>query len=156
MFFEVAGRAGRPQQAAAALPPAAATVFIIFSVLLLGYLAATAVVAWHNIEMGRSDRRGAAGLAALVLVSIMLGWVVAGNHVAAATELGSLLWRSRARHPGPAFAWLFYMAIEPYVRRNWPEALISWNRLHSRKLRDPLVASHVLAGLAAWSSSGLS
>jgi hypothetical protein len=35
------------------------------------------------------------------------------------------------------------------VRRNWPEALISWSRLHNRGLRDPLVASHVLAGLAA-------
>ena len=113
VFFEVGGRAGRPQQAAAALPSAAATVLITFSVFLLGCLAATAVVAWRNVKMGRSDRRGAAGLAALVLVSIMLGWVVGGNHVAAAIELGSLLTALARAASWAGLAWLFYMAIEP-------------------------------------------
>ena len=42
------------------------------------------------------------------------------------------------------------MAIEPYMRRFWPASLISWNRFLSRRFRDPLVASHVLAGLTAW------
>jgi hypothetical protein len=46
---------------------------------------------------------------------------------------------------------LFYVAIEPYVRRNWPESLISWTRLHNGQFRDPLVASHILAGLAGGS-----
>jgi hypothetical protein len=42
--------------------------------------------------------------------------------------------------------WLAYLAIEPYARRHWPDSLISWNRLLAGRLRDPLVASHVLAG----------
>jgi hypothetical protein len=149
VFFEVGGSAGRPQQAAAALPPAAATVLITFSVLLLGCLSAAALVAWRNVKMGRSDRRGAAGLAALVLVSIMLGWVVGANHVPSPIELGSLITALSRAASWAGLAWLFYVAIEPYVRRNWPEALISWNRLHSRGLRDPLVGSHLLVGLAA-------
>lgn len=36
------------------------------------------------------------------------------------------------------------------MRRYWPDSLISWNRLLSGRIRDPLVASHTLAGLAAW------
>ena len=37
------------------------------------------------------------------------------------------------------------------MRRKWPESLISWTRLHGGQFRDPLVASHILAGLAAGS-----
>jgi hypothetical protein len=46
--------------------------------------------------------------------------------------------------------WLAYLAIEPYARRHWPDSLISWNRILSGRFRDPLVASHVLAGLLAF------
>lgn len=42
--------------------------------------------------------------------------------------------------------WFLYLAIEPMVRRNWPDALISWTRLQRHRFRDPLVGSHVLAG----------
>ena len=38
------------------------------------------------------------------------------------------------------------IAIEPYARRHWPDSLISWNRLLSGRVRDPLVASHTLSG----------
>lgn len=41
------------------------------------------------------------------------------------------------------------MAVEPIVRRNWPDSLVSWARLTAGRYRDPLVASHVLAGLFA-------
>jgi hypothetical protein len=48
------------------------------------------------------------------------------------------------------FIWLAYLAIEPYARRRWPDSFISWNRVLSGRLRDSLVASHVLAGFAAY------
>jgi hypothetical protein len=48
-----------------------------------------------------------------------------------------------------AFTWLIYMSLEPYVRRVWPTALISWTRLLSGRWRDPLVGRDVLAGLLA-------
>jgi hypothetical protein len=44
------------------------------------------------------------------------------------------------------FVWLSYMALEPYVRRRWPDVLISWTRLLSGKVWDPLVGRDVLAG----------
>jgi hypothetical protein len=43
---------------------------------------------------------------------------------------------------------MFYLALEPYVRRIWPETVISWSRVLTGRLNDPLVASHVLVGLA--------
>jgi hypothetical protein len=46
-----------------------------------------------------------------------------------------------------AFAGALYLGIEPLVRRNWPDALISLTRLQSGRLRDSLVASHLLLGV---------
>jgi hypothetical protein len=44
--------------------------------------------------------------------------------------------------------WSMYLAFEPYVRRRWPHAIISWTRLVSGRLVDPLVGSHILIGTA--------
>jgi hypothetical protein len=45
-----------------------------------------------------------------------------------------------------ATLWLFYMALEPYVRRLWPEMLISWNRVLAGRWRDPQVGRDLLVG----------
>jgi hypothetical protein len=50
--------------------------------------------------------------------------------------------------------WVLYMAAEPYLRRRLPQSLISWNRLLAGEVRDPLVAGHVLAGVALGSVAG--
>ena len=47
-----------------------------------------------------------------------------------------------------AVVWVLYMALEPYLRRRWPQSLISWTRLLAGDARDPLVAGHILAGTA--------
>ena len=47
-----------------------------------------------------------------------------------------------------AVVWVLYMALEPYLRRRWPQSLISWTRLLAGDVRDPLVAGHILVGIA--------
>jgi hypothetical protein len=42
---------------------------------------------------------------------------------------------------------LVYIAIEPNARRYWPDSLISWTRFCHGRFRDPLVTSHLLAGV---------
>jgi serine/threonine-protein kinase len=44
---------------------------------------------------------------------------------------------------------LSYIALEPYVRRRWPDLLISWNRLLAGRFGDPLVGRDVLVGALA-------
>jgi serine/threonine-protein kinase len=39
-----------------------------------------------------------------------------------------------------------YLALEPYLRRRWPERIISWNRLLAGDFRDPLVGRDILIG----------
>ena len=43
-------------------------------------------------------------------------------------------------------AFLFYLAVEPFVRRRWPEILISWSRLVMGDLRDPMIGRDILIG----------
>ena len=45
-----------------------------------------------------------------------------------------------------AMVWLFYVALEPYLRRFWPQCIISWTRLIGGRLRDPLIGRHLLIG----------
>ncbi len=44
--------------------------------------------------------------------------------------------------------WVFYLALESYVRRVWPETVISWNRMLAGRWIDPLVGRDVLIGAA--------
>jgi len=54
-----------------------------------------------------------------------------------------------------ASVWVFYVALEPHVRRAWPECLVSWVRLLSGRLQDPLVGRDVLIGLAVYQTLAL-
>jgi hypothetical protein len=49
--------------------------------------------------------------------------------------------------------WLFYLALEPYVRRMRPWTLISWTRLLAGGWRDGVVARDSLIGMA-WGACG--
>ena len=42
---------------------------------------------------------------------------------------------------------MLYVALEPFVRRRWPHAIISWSRLLAGELRDPLVGRDLLWGV---------
>jgi hypothetical protein len=45
--------------------------------------------------------------------------------------------------------WLSYVALEPFARQLWPEALISWRRLLAGRVRDPRVGRDILIGTLA-------
>jgi serine/threonine-protein kinase len=51
--------------------------------------------------------------------------------------------------------WVFYLALEPYVRRFWPRTLISWTRLLASGPRDSLVARDILFGMGWGAAIGL-
>ena len=55
----------------------------------------------------------------------------------------------------PAFVWLLYIALEPHIRRVWPETMIGWSRLLAGSVRDPLVGRDVLVGVLVAIGDGL-
>ena len=116
-------------------------------VFILSAWAAALFMARRNLRLGRGDRRGAIRIATFVFSGIVLAWIFSAHHVPSQDEgwmfLNSL---SSAVFLG-AFVWLAYIAIEPIVRRRWPELLFSWSRLLSGRFRDPLVGRDLLAGI---------
>jgi serine/threonine-protein kinase len=70
-------------------------------------------------------------------------------------ELG-LFFRS---FPGSVFlagmVWLVYIALEPFLRRRWPDAMVSWSRLLAGRFRDPLIGRDILVGGCAFGGTVL-
>jgi hypothetical protein len=117
-------------------------VFFTFVSMLVGPLLA----ARYNLRLGRGDRKGASQLAGLTFICSMCFWACSAWHVAGYWELHLVIKALSTAAFASAVVWSLYLAIEPAVRRHWPDSLISWTRLQRHRVRDPLVASHVLAG----------
>jgi serine/threonine-protein kinase len=118
--------------------------YIVNAVIIL-VIAGAGLIARRHIRTGRSDRRGAFRMAAVYVcagIGNVLMWqeaspdqwfAVLQNNVAWQLYLGMLIW-------------LFYLAVEPYVRRFWPGTLVAWSRVIEGRWRDPLVGRHILLG----------
>jgi serine/threonine-protein kinase len=115
------------------------------SAVLVVIMIGGALLARRNIRQGRSDRRGASRLAgafvAVGVASISLksgaSWYgVLGPNLAMQLFTGAVIW-------------IFYVAIEPYVRRWWPGTLVAWSRALDGQFRDPMVGRHLLLGSVA-------
>jgi serine/threonine-protein kinase len=108
------------------------------------------LLARRNLRLGRGDRNAAFRVALFVFASYSIARLFRSDHV---SVFGSELWILIKAFAYPAFwaaqVWLLYMALEPYVRRRWPHVLISWKRLLTGNLRDPLVGRDVLLGTVA-------
>jgi hypothetical protein len=117
---------------------------LMLGALLLGGL----VLARRNLRKGRVDRRGAFRVAALDFALVLLLFLFQAGHVPDPLLEWSLLTRAVAWALfWSGCLWLFYVALEPMVRRFWPEAVVSWSRLLAGHLRDPLVGRDALIGL---------
>ncbi|HOW19173.1 MAG TPA: hypothetical protein PLC79_09065, partial [Phycisphaerae bacterium] len=100
-----------------------------------------------NVRQGRSDSRGAFRLAVFVLAVRAIVWSLRAAHGPdLGVEYGLIRFGLVGALSEAAVAGLFYLAMEPLVRRFWPQTLISWSRVLAGRLRDPLVGSHVLLG----------
>jgi predicted Ser/Thr protein kinase len=98
------------------------------------------ILARRNMKLGRGDRRGAKRVAIFVLALLTLIWALNLPQVSVVSLLISPY--------AAVLTWIFYIAVEPSVRRRWPQILISWTRLVSGNWRDPLVARDIFVGLA--------
>lgn len=119
----------------------------IFAGLLIGLLLAAIVLAWKNVKSGSGDRKGAFKVLLVVLVLTFCYWLLSVNHVPSFfPELDRFSHALRLGLYIGAITWLMYLALEPIVRRNLPELIVSWNRLLAGDWRDPLVGRDVLIG----------
>jgi serine/threonine-protein kinase len=113
--------------------------FIVFAAgLLLGY---------RNYSRGKGDRQGALRLASIIFVLELSVCVFRSHFVPTMDTLGLVIFGLSTALFVSAVVWIFYLALEPYVRRIWPQTIISWSRFISGRLRDPLVGRDLLFGV---------
>ena len=142
VYFDVAGDWHR--QSESITPPR--PVLAVLAFIGVCAVGGAALLAWQNLRLGRGDQKGARRVTAFVFLSFTCFWLLGTAHVASLWEIRLLFVGISEAGFASGLVWLAYLAIEPYARRHWPDSLISWNRLLAGRLRDPLVASHVLAG----------
>jgi serine/threonine-protein kinase len=155
VYFELAGPWSRPPHA----PPARRTageerVQILFIAVFSVLLVSGGMIARRNLRLGRSDRQGAMRLAVFVLVCLLLGWAVSTTHVPTASEFGLFALGVSQALFGAVLTWLLYVALEPLIRRRWPDSLIAWTRLLSGRLTDPLIGRVILMGALVGTVAG--
>jgi hypothetical protein len=120
----------------------------LFYVIEFALIAVSAVMARHNLRAGRSNQTGALRVAVFAFIVETIGYLIDANHVPF-LEGETRQWYAVGAYAlwDAAMMWLFYLALEPAVRRFWPDGLISWNRLLAGRWRDPLVGWHLLCGV---------
>jgi len=106
------------------------------------------VLAHRNVVSGRGDRRGAARLAGC-MTAVLIGLWICRVHLAASIGLFSafLIAICTAVFYG-VLLWTIYLALEPFVRRHWPQVLVSWTTALTGRPNDPVVGRDVLIGVA--------
>jgi hypothetical protein len=122
----------------------AANVMLLCVLALL--LTGSVWFAHWNHKRGRGDRQGAYRLAFFVFCVEMALWLTKGHLVPAAITVGLFVLAVSTALFISGFVGTLYLAVEPYVRRYWPQAIISWTRLARGRVRDPLVGRDVLFG----------
>jgi hypothetical protein len=149
VYFQVLGPWSRPARmqpdpisAAQRIAPwvNVALIIAVFGIALF--------LARRNVRHGRGDLRAASRLGALAFGCVMVVWFCSVNHVPTTAEFTSFTWAISSALFSAATYWTLYVALEPHVRRRWPQSLISWSRLLGGGVHHPLVGGHLLIGVA--------
>jgi Protein kinase domain len=116
-------------------------------VLALIVLTGAFLLARRNLRLGRGDRKGAFKLGLFIFMLQMIAWLFGAHHVFSfGGEFKSFFINLALSLTAGMIMWLIYIALEPFLRRRWPHRIISWNRLLSGDLRDPLIGRDILIG----------
>jgi predicted Ser/Thr protein kinase len=117
-------------------------VSIFVGVILLG-----AWRAYVHFRTAKGDRRGAARLAIAVFGTEILLAVFHAHLTPSAYMIFIFVLTVSTGLFVTGVLWAVYLALEPYVRRHWPQTIITWTRMIDGRWRDPLVGRDLLFGV---------
>jgi serine/threonine-protein kinase len=150
VFFKITGPWNDDTSAVRHQPFATPSLAIFLTILLSSLTIVTIALAWRNARTRRGDRSGALRIAFAVFAIECCASLLAADHRAVfGHERGIIIGTIRMALVWAVTFYFLYIALEPYVRRRWPERLIAWSRLIAGNIRDPLVGRDLLIGIAA-------
>ena len=86
---------------------------------------------------------------AFIFTTMSVAWFFGESHVATLGEVTLVVMAVGWALVVAGCCWVGYLAVEPLVRRRWPQVLVSWTRVLAGRVRDPLVGRDVLVGCVA-------
>jgi len=120
--------------------------YLMLIIIIMVTLVISALLAFRNLRLGRGDRKGAFRVALFIFSARMMIYLFDVHHVWTREEFDLFLVHMMYSLFFAFFIWLIYIALEPFVRRRWPEGIIGWTRLIAGGFRDPLVGRDILIG----------
>ena len=109
-----------------------------FFPVLMTLLVGGGILAARNLWLGRGDRRGAACVAFAFVLIQLVGWVVEGGRSLTSEGLYALINFLGQMSLLAAIFSMWYLALEPTVRRRWPWRLVasgaSWTAASATRL----------------------
>ena len=142
VYFQIVWPWATPDRAP---PPTGPATQDLIALLLIP---AALVMARHNWKAGRGDLRGATRLGLFAFLIRVAQAVLLAHHVGSADEISIVLRIFEPTALGGLAAGSLYLALEPWVRRYWPQSLIVWSRVLGGRWRDSVVGRDVLIGMA--------
>jgi serine/threonine-protein kinase len=124
------------------------TVFVVALIaMIVSILAGAGLLARRNLREGRSDPGSAFRLGAFMTALLIVLWACQVHLVAALGIFATFLIAICTATFYGVLVWTIYIALEPFVRRHWPQTLVSSTTLLSGRVRDPIVGRDVLFGV---------
>ena len=127
---------------------------ILSAVMLISFVAA-ALLAAGNLRRQRGDRRGAFRIAAFITCAQFALWLCRGHLLLSLGTFGGFILAICDSVFYGVVLWTVYLALEPYVRRRWPQTLISLSAVLIGRFRDVVVGRDVLIGCVAGTAMAL-
>jgi serine/threonine-protein kinase len=146
--FIVVGPWTRPTRMQPLTQSAVQAAFVgVGELILVAIVIGALLLARQNFRLKRADSRGASRIAIFVLIGYALTWVLGAHHVPdAGQEIDSFSKAIAAALLNAGLLWIVYVALEPYVRRFWPDGLLGWTRLTSGYVIDARIGRNILIG----------
>ncbi len=116
--------------------------------LVVSGLVGSVLLARRNYRRGRGDREGALRLAIVMFLLEMALFLCRSHFPSIGQTFGLTIIAMSTALFISGVMWMLYMAVEPFVRRQWPKTIISWSRLLAGNWRDPVVGRDILLGVA--------
>jgi serine/threonine-protein kinase len=124
------------------------SVFVMsFLIFFLAILIGGIFLGVRNVRLGRGDKVGARRLAMLLFLVQGVIWLLFSHRTGDLNqEINKFFDGAGGGLVASALIWIFYLALEPYARRTWPDQMIAWSRMITGRIRDPLVGRDILVG----------
>jgi serine/threonine-protein kinase len=120
---------------------------IVQLVLFCLIIAGSALLARRQFKRGKGDQQGAFRLAKVIFALQIVIWLCYTHFIPTRDQLQFFAVAVSTALFASLVLWVLYMSLEPYVRKLWPQSIISWTRLVSGSVRDPLVGRDVMFGV---------